>query len=167
MKIKLYLDMDGVICNFDKAFREISGSPDDRVRFKTAINDYKIFRHLEYMPDAEELLTHVRSIVDVDIEILTSMGTFDPFLGKEVKRQKTNWLAERNINYPRNFVRSKVEKSKYATETSILIDDSIGCIDPFVAKGGEGILHKSTAETIPLLDSTILRLRALDALRLQ
>lgn len=172
MRIKLYVDMDGVLSDFDTAFRAINGSPNDRVKFKQSVMEYKIFRDLNFMPDAEQLLTHLKTLTDIDIEILTSVGTFDPFVGDEVKKQKKNWLKEKNINYKPNFVRSKSEKSKYAINPygskvpNILIDDSPGCVDPFNAAGGRGILHKSAAETIPLLDSMILQVRALNGLRL-
>lgn len=170
MRIKLYLDMDGVLANFDEAFKAIDGSPVDRVKFKKAVMEDKIFRNLNFMPDTEQLLTHVRSLKDVDIEILTSVGTYDPFVGQEVRLQKSNWLKERNINYKVNFVRSKSEKAKYALQSvnlipNILVDDSPGCVDPFNAAGGRGILHKSAAETIPLIDSMILQVRSLDSLR--
>lgn len=171
MRIKLYVDMDGVLSDFDTAFRAINGSPNDRVKFKQSVMQYKIFSDLNFMPDTEQLVTHLKTLKDIDIEILTSVGTFDPFVGDEVKKQKKNWLKEKNINYKPNFVRSKAEKAKYAINPvtlqipNILIDDSPGCVDPFNAAGGRGILHKSAAETIPLLDSMILQVRALNSLR--
>jgi hypothetical protein len=57
-------------------------------------------------------------------------------------------------------VNNKEQKAKYATPTSILIDDSSGCIGPFIAAGGHGILHSHASETIRILDSTILQIRA-------
>jgi hypothetical protein len=93
------------------------------------------------------------------------MGTHDPFQAQEAKTQKLKWLAMKNIPYKANFVNDKVSKSKYATPMSILIDDSVGCISPFIAKGGHGILHTNSSETNSLLDSTILHIRALQALR--
>jgi 5'(3')-deoxyribonucleotidase len=172
MRIKLYVDMDGVLSDFDTAFRSINGSPNDKVKFRQVVMQDKIFRDLNFMPDTEQLLNHLKTLKDIDIEILTSVGTFDPFVGQEVKNQKKNWLKENNINYKPNFVRSKSEKAKYAINTSgihefpnILIDDSAGCVDPFNAAGGRGILHKTATETISLLDSTILQLRAINSLR--
>jgi 5'(3')-deoxyribonucleotidase len=172
MRIKLYVDMDGVLSDFDAAFRSINGSSSDRVKFRKAVMENKIFRDLNFMPDTEQLLNHLKTLKDIDIEILTSVGTYDPFVGQEVKNQKTKWLKERNINYKPNFVRSKAEKATYALNTSmsykfpnILIDDSTGCIDPFNAAGGRGILHKTAAETITLLDTTILQINSTNTLR--
>jgi len=159
--IRLYLDMDGVLCDFQSAYTKLrTGAADNTKRFKAAVIDHKIFENLEFMPDAKELLAHVRTL-PVHIEILTSVGTFDPFQGEETKRQKRLWLSKHNIMYKPNFVRSKPEKAEYATSTSILVDDSIGCIEPFNAKGGHGILHTAAKKTNSNLDSLILQLSAM------
>jgi hypothetical protein len=163
--ITLYLDMDGVLADFNKAYTKYDPLKEDRKRFRQAVLDYKIFEDLDFMPDTQELLNHVSRLHGVRIEILTSMGTHDPFQGNEAKRQKQLWLNKHNIPYKANFVRNKQEKSQYATPTSILIDDSVGCIAPFNAAGGHGILHKHSSETIRILDSIILQIRALGALR--
>jgi len=153
--------MDGVLCDFQTAYTKLrTGAADNTKRFKAAVIDHKIFENLEFMPDAKELLAHVRTL-PVHIEILTSVGTFDPFQGEETKKQKRLWLSKHNIMYKPNFVRSKPEKAEYATPTSILVDDSIGCIEPFNAKGGHGILHTAAKKTNSNLDSLILQLSAM------
>ncbi len=163
--ITLYLDMDGVLCNFDKAYRQFDPKKEDRKKFRSAVMDYKIFEDLEFMPDARELLNHVSKLENITVEILTSMGTFDAVQGTAAKYQKMKWLDDKNIPWRANFVRCKEEKSQYANPESILVDDSIGCIKPFNAKSGHGILHISAKETITILSSTILQIRALGALR--
>ena len=163
--ITLYLDMDGVLCNFDKAYKALrTGAEDNPKRFRAAVMDYKIFEDLEMMPDTRELLNHV-SKLNVKIEILTSTGTHDPFQGNAAKYQKHHWLDKHNIPYKANFVRSKPEKAEYATPTSILIDDSLGCIKPFEFAGGHGILHTAAKKTITELDNIILQINALKSLR--
>ena len=163
--ITLYLDMDGVLCNFDKAYRALDPLKEDRKKFRQAVLEYRIFEDLEWMPDAQELLNHVSRLRGVTVEILTSCGTFDKVQGDAAKSQKMKWLSDRNIPYKVNFSRNKEEKSKWATPKSILIDDSAGCVSPFIAKGGHAILHKHSSESIRILDSLILQLRALEALR--
>ena len=163
--ITLYLDMDGVLADFNKEYLKLDPLKQDRKRFRDAVMNYKIFSHLEFMPDTQELLNHVSKLRDIDVQILTSMGTHDPIQGNEAKHQKLQWLEKHNIPYKANFSRSKQEKANFATPTSILIDDSVGCIAPFIRAGGHGILHVSSSETIPILDSTILQIRALHALR--
>ena len=164
--ITLYLDMDGVLCNFDKAYRSLRTHATDGKRFHAAVMDYHIFEDLEFMSDAQELLNYVSKLEGIKIEILTSMGTFDVQQGNESKRQKQVWLDKWNIPYKANFVRSKEEKSLYAHKFAILIDDSPGCITPFLTKEGQGILHKSSIETISILNKTISGLRAIGALRM-
>jgi hypothetical protein len=164
--ITLYLDMDGVLANFDKTYRAYDPTNlFDRKKFRSAVFDYKIFEDLEFMPDAQELLNYVSRLNNINVQILTSMGTHDPIQGNEAKRQKLSWLDKHNIPYKANFVRTKSEKAKYATPNSILVDDSPGCIDPFNSAGGNGILHKTSAETVRMLETLILQLRALNSLR--
>lgn len=163
--ITLYLDMDGVLADFNKAYTKYDPHKEDRKKFRSAVMEYKIFEDLDFMPDTQELLNHVSKLRGIDVQILTSMGTHDPIQGNEAQRQKLVWLNKKNIPYKANFSRSKEEKSNWATPESILIDDSSGCIGPFVAKGGHGILHSHASETIRILDSTILQIRALQALR--
>jgi phosphoglycolate phosphatase-like HAD superfamily hydrolase len=164
--ITLYLDMDGVLCNFDKAYRSLRTHATDGKRFRAAVMDYKIFEDLEFMPDTQELLNYVTKLDSIQIEILTSMGTFESDQGNEAKRQKQKWLDKWNIPYKANFVRSKEEKAKFAHDRAILVDDSPGCINPFAAKGGHGILHTKSSDTIQQIHDTIRGVRGLDALRI-
>jgi len=163
--ITLYLDMDGVLCNFDKAYKSLRTHAADGKRFRAAVMEFNIFEELEFMPDTMELMNYVSTLDGVNIEILTSMGTYDEVQGNAAKRQKNKWLESRNFPYKANFVRSKVEKANYATPTSILIDDSIGCIEPFNASGGHGILHTKSIDTIQQLHNIIRGIRGLNMLK--
>jgi hypothetical protein len=158
--------MDGVLCNFDKAYRSLRTHATDGKRFRAAVMDYKIFEDLEFMPDTQELLNYVTKLDSIQIEILTSMGTFETDQGNEAKMQKQKWLDKWNIPYKANFVRSKEEKAKFAHDRAILVDDSPGCINPFAAKGGHGILHTKSSDTIQQIHDTIRGVRGLDALRI-
>ena len=162
--ITLYLDMDGVLADFHKAYAKFDTGWDKK-KFKQAVMEYKVFEDLDFMSNTQKLLNHVCRL-PVHIEILTSKGTFDPFQGNEAARQKQVWLNKHNLPWKANFVRCKEEKSQYATPHSILIDDSIGCITPFEQKGGHGILHvdANIDHTIDLLNKLLLQIPAMDEL---
>ena len=62
-------------------------------------------------------------------------------------RGKIYW-CKMNLHVPQSRIVLSHDKFEYASPNSILIDDTKSKIDPFVARGGIGILHKSAAETI-------------------
>ena len=157
--------MDGVLADFNKAYSAYNPTKEDRIRFRDSVMTYHIFEKLDKMPDTDILLDGVAKIPNLRIEILTSVGTFNVEQGKEAKRQKLLWLEKHNITYNANFVRTKNEKSQYATEKSILIDDSVGCIDPFNKKGGLGILHTSAHDSLQQLYRAIGIISGVHALR--
>lgn len=152
----LYLDMDGVLCNFSKAYLKLrTGAADNRARFISAVVDHKIFENLDLMSDATQLLNHVAKLDRVNIEILTSISAKAPAQVIAAKEQKHKWLSKHKILYKVNFVNTAQGKAEYANQDSILIDDNPECINHFNAKGGYGILHKKTQDSIYKLDSII------------
>lgn len=168
--ITLYLDMDGVLANFYKAFSVYKTEhSEDHIRFRDAVMEGKIFENLEKMPGADLLLEKAALFSSwgyIDVQILTSLGTYDVERGEEAKRQKLLWLKKHNIPYTANFVRTKSEKALYAHKFSILVDDSVGCINPFNAKGGNGILHTYESrihETLWNLNKIVSELNAIGA----
>lgn len=158
--ITIYLDMDGVLADFNKEYTKYDPNKADRKRFRQAVLEDNIFEKLDMMPDAHELLNHVRHLHNsgINVEILTSMGTFDEHQGRCAQSQKLIWLNERGITYKANFVRSKSEKAQYANVKSILVDDSIGCVAPFIEVGGHGILHVNASDSNRILDAMIKRI---------
>lgn len=146
-QITLYLDMDGVLTNFEKAYRAMWHEYTyDRERFREAVLNRKIFENLEWMPNGEAFIAGIRHLQvmypDLNIEMLTSTGTHRTEPKLAAIEQKTNWLKNHGIMYKPNFVCSKPEKSQYAIEgKTILVDDSPGCTEPFIEKGGAAFLH--------------------------
>lgn len=156
MKIKnVYLDMDGVLCDFEKQFIKLYGkealSHRDRKEFSSNWSNFitdKNFEKLDWFPGAEELLVFIRKY-DVNVEILTSSG------GKKfhdgVAEQKRIWLKSHYIAYKPNVVSGRKFKKDWATPDSILIDDTSDVIEAFNKASGVGILHKDAGETIEKL----------------
>ena len=157
MKVtKLYLDMDGVLCNFEKRFTELYGEDAlgsrDRKNFTTNWPNFIMdgnFENLEWFPGGKELLEFIQNETDWDVEILSSSG--GERFHSEVAVQKVTWLCNNGIPYKANIVPGRKHKTAYATPETILIDDTEDIIVNFNAAGGVGILHKDINETLAKL----------------
>ena len=156
---KIYLDMDGVICDFTKRYKELYGYVPDRhidtKEFHENFDDFiknRNFETLDLMPDATVLLHYLRG-VRIPIEMLTSTGSKRD--QKEVARQKQIWLDKHRIDYPANFVPGKSLKKTFADEESIIIDDTDSVIRDWRKAGGIGIWHKDANSTILQLGSVL------------
>lgn len=151
----IYVDMDGVVADFEKRYKQkFSISPEqtrDNKSFERYFDKFiadEEFSTLDPMSDAHLLLSYLASLY-VPKEILSSTAsekTHDAILP-----QKEVWLKKHGINYKANFVPGKKHKYKFATPTSIIIDDTKSVIDDWNKAGGIGILHTDAISTIAML----------------
>jgi FMN phosphatase YigB (HAD superfamily) len=148
---KIYLDMDGVLCDFEKRyfdlFDETPGETRDKKNFNPNWKSFvkgENFASLDWYPGGKELLEFIRTY-PVEVEILSSSGG-DKFHG-EVTVQKLNWMKKHGIRYKANIVPGRRHKKDYAQPNTILIDDTEDNIHDFNAAGGHGILHKDVSKT--------------------
>jgi hypothetical protein len=158
--MKIYLDMDGVVANFEKRyielFNESPGSSRDRKEFSnnwTKFIEGKNFETLDWWPGGPELITYLGKNFPIDsVEILSSSG------GNKyhdlVVEQKKNWIKTFNLpeQWKINIVAGRKKKAEFATPDSVLIDDTLDVIEAFNKAGGIGIHHKDVGNTIMLLD---------------
>jgi len=149
----IYLDMDGVISDFDASYKWLFGKccRDDPVRrnWNTFVRDHQGFRDLPWVRDGKKLLQYIESL-NKNIVILSCASK--PITFDEVVEQKTYWLRSNGIQYPTIFTKTKEEKGEHASPSCLLIDDSIKCIDAFKKNGGQAILHQNFEQTKHLLE---------------
>ena len=154
--MKIYLDMDGVLTNFEKRYVEKFGEfPRDldkrRQHFwdnwKKFVDDGD-FETLEKHPNADRLLEAVRSL-NLPVEILSSSG--GGYSHDIVAEQKKKWLINNGIEFHANIVPGGGHKAKFADPWHVLIDDTDNVIKRYRAAGGTAIHHTDIKETIKQL----------------
>jgi hypothetical protein len=148
--------MDGVLCSFERRYFELFGESPGSSRHRRNFSGNWIefiegenFATLDWNPGGQELLAYVRTIPNIEIEMLTSSGGMK--YHSEVTIQKTQWLCERGIEFKINTVPGRKLKAAYATSTTILVDDTPDVIDSFRAAGGITVLHNDVDVTIKTL----------------
>jgi phosphoserine aminotransferase len=157
---KIYLDMDGVLSDFEKQFIGLYGEDSlknrDRKLWSEDWPDFiqrKQFEELPKFPGCDELLSFIRNHSEIEVEILTSSGGIK--FHEQVKEQKKAWLKKYCIAYKPHVVPGRKHKKDYATPETILIDDTEDVVDSFNSAGGIGILHKDVKETIKTLETLL------------
>ncbi|MDB4378139.1 hypothetical protein N9Z41_00065 [bacterium] len=154
---KVYLDMDGVLADFDQRFRDISGMEPREFENKYGTkafwnlideeNKIKFWVGIPAMPGAADL---VNAVKDYNYELLTS-----PSAKKQSYLGKILWVKNHTGDVfpskPRiNFKRAK-EKHLIKPElskTDILIDDREDTIGRWNAAGGTGIVYKNISQVL-------------------
>lgn len=156
---KIYLDLDGVICDFHKRYTELFGTlpeRDDQTKmfhknFDTFI-EVRSFATLDMMPGAITLIRSLENLYDeygIVTEILSS--TASEKRHEAIKAQKEEWLKIHGILFKQNFVPGKSLKYKFAEPTTLIIDDTVSVIDDWRRNGGHAIWHNNVPATLAML----------------
>ena len=152
----IYLDMDGVIADFVKRYKEIyrmePREAEKQQKFYHYFEEFiatNQFATLDLMPDAMQGIEFLRKC-SVPTQILSSTANEENY--ERISKQKKVWLQTHGITFNPIFVPGKQYKYKYATPNSIIIDDTKSVIDDWNKAGGIGIWHKDWLSTISILN---------------
>ena len=150
-KYTLYCDMDGVLCDFEKRFEDLTGLTPKEFRSKNGLDKFwktidddgvRFWVGMSWMPDGKQLYNYIKP----NLYSLLSSPSFDNSsrLGKRL------WVRN-NTPGTKLILAARKNKQDYSEENAILIDDLELTINEWNAKGGIGIQHTSAASTIEQL----------------
>ena len=152
----VYLDMDGVIADFTKRYKELyhmePREAEKKKEFDKFFNEFIAtgqFAKLDLMPGAMDGLTFLRKHLTIPTQILSSTANEARY--EDISNQKLIWLQTHGITFSANFVPGKRHKYKFAGPDKIIIDDTQSVIDQWKEAGGIGILHKDWPSTLAIL----------------
>lgn len=165
----IYVDMDGVIVDFNKGFKLLKGSGGitateyEDIHGKDSIwkviDNYdrrKFFSNLPWTYDGQKLWNFISKKFK-NIKILTALGRSDE-IHKNTSNGKREWLGKNIPSLTDEniiMVQNKHAKKHWSFPDMILVDDREVVIDGWNSKGGIGILHKNTHQTIKKLKEVI------------
>ncbi len=143
----LYLDMDGVVADFDEYAARTLGVPPsqgiypDETWYKLASNQ-RIYRDLIKTPYADELVAYCRNLAnerDWNLLFLTAVpkGNDMPWSFND----KVFWANRYYPDIPVHFGPFSKDKHVHCKPGDILIDDRLSNIKDWRVAGGIGILH--------------------------
>jgi 5'(3')-deoxyribonucleotidase len=153
----IYLDMDGVVADFDKRFEDLSGMMPQAYVDKNGLNAFwdlidekhkvAFWRGIELMPGAQKL---VKFVEQYPFEMLTA-----PSIKKQSIIGKGLWVKDKigtlYSTKPKVTYRSAKQKHTVKpnlTKFDILIDDKGSTIDNWNAAGGTGIFYQNADQVI-------------------
>ena len=151
-EFKIYCDLDGVLTDFDGDVKKKTGKTPDQLdaenRFWPTIEHLGIdfWENMSWASDGKTLWNFIK---DKHPTILSA-----PSRDPKSREGKENWI-KRELGSTKYILVPAKQKQKYASLTSILIDDMSKNIEQWGAAGGIGILHTSAKSTIEKLEKIL------------
>lgn len=141
---KIYCDMDGVLCDFEKRFDHFTGMHPQEYEKKFGtpafweLIDNKIgvrfWVGMDWMPEGKRLWNFISPYKP---DLLTSPSRND------TSRLGKNLWVKNNLNpKPKTIFAFSADKQRYSREGAILIDDKKSNINEWASKGGIAIRCK-------------------------
>jgi len=161
-KLQIYCDMDGVLIDFDTPLKKLTGG----LLWNDAVKEYGLeefwrrinaggvewWSDLSWAQDGHQLWNFIK---DKNPIILTAGAT--SMTGDRAERGKKIWCARELGNSFEVIVADHGKDKKYwAAPNHILIDDLEENIRAWRSRGGIGILHRNTTQTIAELKDHLL-----------
>ena len=169
-KYYIFSDMDGVLADFDKGYRDLTGMTTQHADSQGKNEFWKIFRNslkekgisekeywagLDWMSDGKKYWDYIKQY---NPYVLTAPSVnfdapedqrYSPEYNQSMQG-KTEW-GQRLSNMRKMYFASAKNKVKFARPNTILIDDRKDTIDAWNSAGGIGIFHTSADDTIKQL----------------
>ena len=151
---KIYCDMDGVLADFDKRFKDLNPEHLSAAQYQTKYgiekfwnfideeNKVKFWVVIPWMPDGKQLWDYIK---DKQPTLLSAPSR------KPASRLGKRLWVKNNIPGTPLILAAADKKQNYSGRNKILIDDRLDNIEQWVSQGGIGILHTSAQDTIQQL----------------
>ncbi|MCM8557321.1 5' nucleotidase, NT5C type [Sphingomicrobium sediminis] len=148
MSVRLFLDCDGVLADFDGGVRKLTGLSPDALEaergkggfWKALARADAFYADLDPLPGALDMVEAVRHL---EPTILTGLP-----MGNWARRQKLAWRDRHLPGIPMITCMAR-DKWKYAEAGDVLVDDRKTARAPWKEKGrGRFILHKAPETTL-------------------
>lgn len=150
MKPQLFLDLDGVLADFDGHFEQIFGVRPNQDTYEPPgmwdkIRRYgRFYRDMPMMGDGLILWEAVKHLNPI---ILTGV----PYSILDADMDKKEWCAQHLDPFVEVICCPSRDKCEYGKPGDILVDDRLKYSHFWIKMGGIFLHHKSTRETLPEL----------------
>ena len=166
-KYTIFCDMDGVLVDFDKGYKDLTGMSTHHAEAQGKKDFWKIFRqgledsgeteehywaNLDWQPGGKELWDYISpykpyilTAPAVNFDLPSEQRYSQEY--NESMKGKLDWVKRLN-NMRKVYFAAAKNKPKFARPNNILIDDRQDTIDAWNANGGVGIHYKSAKQVI-------------------
>jgi hypothetical protein len=145
MSFQIYVDMDGVLADFDSGYEAAFGYKADKLTDNVNWSSVRAFpgfyEGLPPMPDMQDLWAYVSMFSPI---VLTGV----PSSVKEASEHKRAWARKHLYAHVEVRCCRSAEKCLHAKPGDVLIDDWDKYRHLWIAKGGRWVAHTTAADTI-------------------